>query len=310
MFLWWSSYKIVQAIWIRQKHGCQGGGGVGGGGGGAGLIFPIYLYRKFKKPSYQRPLERLQYNVAEMFLWWSSTKIVQAIWIRQKHGCQAGGGGGGAGGGGGVELIFPIYLYRKLEKIFLSETTGPISIYLGRNVSLVTLYQDCSSRHDLSKNLGRQGAGLIFPIYIYIENLKKSSCQKPLDRFQYNLAGMFPWLTLYQDCSSYHDLSKNMADRGRGLFSLYIYIENFNDLLVRNHWTDFSLTLQKWFLCNPLSRLCKPSWFIKKQGRQGAGLIFPIYLYRKSLLFRNHRSSFITTWQKCFLGDPLPRLFK
>ena len=92
-----------------------------------------------------------------------------------------------------MELIFPIYLYRKLEKIFLSETTGPISMYLGRNVSLVTLYQDCSSRQDLSKKRGRQGAGLIFPIYIYIENLKKSSCQKPLDLFQCNLADMFPW---------------------------------------------------------------------------------------------------------------------
>ena len=36
------------------------------------------------------------------------------------------------------------------------------------------------------------GPGL-FSLYIYIENLKKSSCQKPLDRFQYNLAEMFPW---------------------------------------------------------------------------------------------------------------------
>ena len=44
-----------------------------------------------------------------------------------------GGGGGGRGGGegevsGGGALIFPIYLFRKLSKIFLSETTGPISI--------------------------------------------------------------------------------------------------------------------------------------------------------------------------------------
>ena len=34
----------------------------------------------------------------------------------------------GVGGGGGGVLIFPIYLYRKLEKILSSETTGPISI--------------------------------------------------------------------------------------------------------------------------------------------------------------------------------------
>ena len=51
---------------------------------GAGLIFRIYLYRKLKKFSCQKPLDRFQYNFAEMFLWWSSTKIVQAIWIRQK----------------------------------------------------------------------------------------------------------------------------------------------------------------------------------------------------------------------------------
>ena len=158
-----------------------------------------------------------------------------------------------------------------------------------------------------------------------------------------------------------------MAGKGRGLFSPYIYIENFNDLLVRNHWTDFNLMLQKCFLCNPLSRLCKPSWFIKKQGRQGAGLIFPIYLYRKTksllsettgpislqlgknvslvtlyldcssnhdlsknkaasgwdlfsliylyrklknLLVRNQWTDFNITWQECFFGDPLPRLFK
>ena len=75
MFPWWSSTKIVQAIWIRQKTWPPGG---------AGLIFPIYLYRKLKKSSCQKLLDQLQYNLAEMFLWWSSTKIVQAIWICQK----------------------------------------------------------------------------------------------------------------------------------------------------------------------------------------------------------------------------------
>ena len=38
-----------------------------------------------------------------MFVWWSSTKIVPAIWIRQKN-MAAGGGGGGCGGG---EAYFP-----------------------------------------------------------------------------------------------------------------------------------------------------------------------------------------------------------
>ena len=151
---------------------------------------------------------------------------------------------------------------------------------------MVTLYQDCSSNHDSSKNMAARGWSS-FSIYIYIESLKKSSCQKPLDRFQYNLVEMFLWWAI-TDCLSRHDLSKTMAARGWGLFSLNICIENFNDLLVKNHWTDFNIKLQKCFLCNPLSRLFKPSWFVKKHGRQrhgGAGgcwvLIFPIYLYRK-----------------------------
>ena len=57
--------------------------------------------------------------------------------------------------------------------------------------------------------------------------------------------------------SSRHDSSKNMAARSGGLFSLYIYIENFKTLLVRNHWTDFIITLQKCFLGDPLLRLFK-----------------------------------------------------
>ena len=169
MFLWWSSTKIAQAIWIRQKNTAARGRGLFSlyiyienfknhlvrnhwtdfntilqkcsfgdplrrlfkpfgfirkhGRQGAGLIFPIYLYRKLLK-SCQKPPDRFQYNFAEMFLRWSSTKIVQAIWIRQKH--------------------------------------------------------------------GRRGRGL-FPPYIYIENFKRSSCQKPLDRFQYNFTEMFLW---------------------------------------------------------------------------------------------------------------------
>ena len=35
----------------------------------------------------------------------------------------------------------------------MSETTGPISIQLDKNVSLVILFQDCLNRHDLSKNM-------------------------------------------------------------------------------------------------------------------------------------------------------------
>ena len=106
-----------------------------------------------------------------------------------------------------------------------------------------------------------------------------------------------------------------MTARGRGLFSLYIYIENFKNLLVRNHWTDFNVILQKCSFGDPLPRLFKPFGFVKKHGRQGAGLIFPIYIYIylenfKNLLVRNHWTHFNIILQKCSFGDPLPRLFK
>ena len=117
---------------------------------------------------------------------------------------------------------------------------------------------------------------------------------------------------LYQDCSSYLNLSKNMAARGRGLFSLCIYIENFKNLLVRNHWTDFNVILQKCSLGDPLPRLFKPFGFVKKHGRWGRGL-FSLYIYIenfKNLLVRNHRTDFHIILQKCSFGDPLPRLFR
>ena len=115
-------------------------------------------------------------------------------------------------------------------------------------------------------------------------------------------------MTLYQDCSSHLDSSKNMAARGPGLFSLYYLYKK----LVRNHWTDFNIILQKNSFGDPLPRLFKPFGFVKKHSRQWAGLIFPIYLYRKlkNLLVRNHWTDFHILLQKCSFGDPLPRLFK
>ena len=78
-------------------------------------------------------------------------------------------------------------------------------------------------------------------------------------------------MIFYQDCSSHLDLSKNMATRGRGLFSLYIYIENLKNLLVRNHWTNFHILLQKCSFGNPLPRLFKQGghalWKTGKTGK-------------------------------------------
>ena len=119
-------------------------------------------------------------------------------------------------------------------------------------------------------------------------------------------------MILYQDCSSHLDLSKNIAARGRGLFSLYICIENFKNLLVRNHLTDFNIILQKCFFGDPLPRLFKPFGFVKKHGRLGWGL-FSLYINIenfKNLLVRNRRTDFHIILQKCSFGEPLPRLFK
>ena len=83
--------------------------------------------------------------------------------------------------------------------------------------------------------------------------------------------------------------------------------------LIRNHWTDFNIILQKCSFGDPLPRLFNPFGFFKKHGRQGAGLIFPIYIYTenfKNLLVRNHWTDFNIILQKCSFSDPLLRLFK
>ena len=131
------------------------------------------------------------------------------------------------------------------------------------------LYQDCSSHLDLSKNMAARGRGL-FSLYIYIENFKNLLVRNRRTDFRI-ICRNVPLVILYQDCSGHLDSSKNMAARGRGLFSLYIYIENFKNLLVRNHWTDFNIILQKCFFSDPLPRFFKPFGFVKKHGRQGAG---------------------------------------
>ena len=141
------------------------------------------------------------------------------------------------------------------------------------------LYQDCSSHSDSSKNMAARGRGL-FSLCIYIENFKNLLVRNHQTDFN----------VILQNCSFGEPLPrlfkpfgfvKNMSARGQGLFSLYIYIENFKNLLVRNHWTDFNIILQKCSYSDPLPRLFKPFGFVKKHGRQGAGLNFPIYLYRK-----------------------------
>ena len=59
--------------------------------------------------------------------------------------------------------------------------------------------------------------------------------------------------------------------------------KSLKNLLVRNHWTDFNIILQKCSFGDPLPRLFKPFGFVKKHGRQGAGAYFPYISIKKTL---------------------------
>ena len=142
------------------------------------------------------------------------------------------------------------------------------------------LYQECSSHLDSSENMAARGRGL-FSLYNLCRKLSKSSCQKPLNRFLYNFAEMFLWWSFTKIVQAIRIRQKTWPPGGGAYFPFIIYVENFRNLLVRNHWTDFYIILQKCSFGDPLLRLFKLFGFVKKHGRQGAGLIFPLYLCRK-----------------------------
>ena len=159
-------------------------------------------------------MDPFQYNLAGMFLWWPSTKIVQAVMIHQKS--------------------WPL------------------------------------------------GGGAYFP---YIENFKNLLVRNSWTEFN----------VTWQECC-FGDLLprlfkpswyvKNHGPQGVGggggcLFFIYICIENFKILLVTYPMTDFNITWLECCFGEPLSRLYKQSWFVKKHGCHGVGLVFRIYLNRK-----------------------------
>ena len=174
------------------------------------------------------------------------------------------------------------------------------------------LYQECSSHLDSSKNTAARRRGL-FSLYIYVENFKNLLVRNHWTDFNIILQKCSfddPLLRLFKP---FGFVKKNMAARGRGLFSLYIYIENFKNLLFRNQWTNFNIILQKCTFGDPLPRLFKPFRFVKKTRPPRPRGLFSLYIYIenfKNLLVRNHRTNFNIILQKCSFGDPLPRLFK
>ena len=116
-----------------------------------------------------------------------------------------------------------------------------------------------------------RGQGL-FALYVYSENFKQLLLQNYWPDFEviwhsYSLGGPLPRLfKLFR-------FVKKMAARGRGLFALYVYNENFKQLLLQNYWPELKVICHRGSFGGPLPRLCKFFGFVKKHGRQGAGLI-------------------------------------
>ena len=75
--------------------------------------------------------------------------------------------------------------------------------------------------------MAAKGRGGVFFLYICIKNFKKSSCQKPLDRFQNNIAEMFPGLPSTKIVQAVMIRQKIWSLGGRAYFPYIIYIENF-----------------------------------------------------------------------------------
>ena len=142
------------------------------------------------------------------------------------------------------------------------------------------LYQDCSSHLDSSKNMAARG---LFSQYIYRENLKNLLVRNHQTDFNIILQKCSFGDSLPRLFKPFGFVKKHgcQGGWGAGSFSLYIYIENLKNLLVRNHWTNCCIILQKDSFGDSVPRLFKPFGFVKKHGRLGVGLIFPIYLYRK-----------------------------
>ena len=175
--------------------------------------------------------------------------------------------------------IFSLYIYIENKKNLLVRNHWTDCNIILQKCSLVILYQDFQAIRICQKNVATRGRGL-FSLYIYIENFKNLLVRNHWTYFHIILQKSSfgdPLPRLFEPFG----FIKNMAARGRGLFFLYIYIENLKNLLVRNYWTNCNIILQKCSFGDPLPRLFKPFRFVKKHGRQGGGLIFPIYLYRK-----------------------------
>ena len=260
MFLWWSSTKVVQAIWICQKNMAASGRS----------LFSLYSYIENLK----NLLVRNHWTDFHIILQKCSfgdplPRLFKPFGFIKKHSRQGGRG------------LFSLYIcIEKLEKSSCQKPLDRLHVYY----NLAKLFPWWPSTKIVQVILICQktwllGGWSLFSLHIYIENLKKSSCQKPLDRFQYTLAEMFPWWPFTKIVQAVMICQKTWLLGGGAYFPyIYIYIENLTKSSCQK---PLNITWQICFLGDPLPRLFKLSWFVKKHGWKGAGLIFPVYLHRK-----------------------------
>ena len=113
---------------------------------------------------------------------------------------------------------------RKLKVCINMDNDEMYCVYWNMGQGFITL-GNCSSCLDWSKDMAARGQSL-FSLYIYIGNFKIYLVRNHWTDFNITWQECFfgdPLLRF----SSCHNLSKNMVTREQGLFSLYIYIENF-----------------------------------------------------------------------------------
>ena len=122
------------------------------------------------------------------------------------------------------------------------------------------------------------GVGLIFPIYLY-RKLQKSSHKNRWIEF----------IVTWQECC-FGDLlprlfkllmirQKTWLPGGAGLiFRIYICIENFKILLLRDHLTNFNITWQECCFGDLLPRLFKLLMIRQKTWLPGGRGLFSVYI--------------------------------
>ena len=146
----------------------------------------------------------------------------------------------------------------------------------------MTLYQDCPVIWIRQKTWPPGGRGL-FSLYIYIENLKNLFVNNHCIDFNIILQ-QCSFGILYQDCSSHLYSSKHMASRGRGLFSLYIYIENLKKMSsCHKPLNRFPYNFAETFLLWSSTKIVQAIWIRQNSWPPGGGAYFPYIIYIEDL---------------------------